>query len=183
MAFKRSAVRSRLSPPKQRADAKHRFFVLLKYERDRTACRGTRHMLCERYTYGLRNLSAQSPVLLPLISTKTKGRCKASVFCFAEIRKRSNRLPRHAAYALRKVHVRFTESIGAKPGSAPAYLHQGKRKGAVAFRCDSLEWLRRKRSHSKFRRNLWRDFPIFCPFRAKMAASADKGKLAEVLHF
>ena len=34
----------------------------------------------------------------------------------------------------------------------------------------------------KFRRNLWRDSPIFCPMGAKMAASADKGKFAGVPH-
>jgi len=32
-------------------------------------------------------------------------------------------LPRHAAYALRTENVRFTESIGAKRGFDPAYLH------------------------------------------------------------
>jgi len=52
------------------------------------------------------------------------------------------------------------------------------KKGAVAFRCDSPKLLRNKRSNLKFRRNMWRDFPVFCPVRAKMAASADKGKLA-----
>ena len=142
MAFKRSAVRSRLSPPQKRTSGRMSFFVV-KVGLGRTAVRTQGFLLHSKSAAARRSAVRRTnpqchggakPRSIPLISTTKKDIRKDVLFCgkgrFGENRRSNTRIS-FAQQKRRSASVRCQadKSAVSRRGEAPeypAYLHHKK---------------------------------------------------------